>query len=99
VLRLCCLSWPLDAERDIALDPEVLRRLEAGDLTQAFRIACERLRAHGIRPTLRLVLADPARTQLWASGLTFPIARATATRLLHIVQPFASKDALNDREP
>jgi CRISPR-associated protein Csx17 len=98
VLRLCCLSWPLDADRDIALDPELLRRLDTGDLPEAFRIASERLRAHGIRSALRLVVVDAARTRLWASGLTFPIARATAVRLLHIVQPSTSKDRLHDRE-
>lgn len=96
-LRLCCLPWALDSERDIPLDPEILRRLEASDLSEAFRIATQRLRAHGIRPTVRHVMTDPAWARLWAAGLTFPISRRTAQQLLLIVQPASSKESPNAR--
>jgi CRISPR-associated protein Csx17 len=90
--RLCSLPWALDTECDIPFDPEILRRLESGDVAEAFRIASNRLRAHGIHMIVSLVLGDRARACLWASALAFPITRTTATRLLATVQPATSKE-------
>ena len=98
MLRLCCLSFAIDSERDVPLDPEILRRLESGNLVEAFRIASQRLRAHGIHPTLRHVIADPNRARRWASALAFPISHTTAKRLLSIVQPAVSKENQHVRQ-
>lgn len=92
VLRLCCLPFALDSNLDIPLDPEILRRLEIGDLAEAFRLASQRLHAHGVHPTVRQVMADSRHARWWASGLAFPVSHPTARRLLAIVQPTASKE-------
>lgn len=92
VLRLCSLALPLDKERDIPLDPEIIGRLKANDIDAAFRTALQRLRAHSIMPTLRDVLADSSSAPWWASALAFPISQGTARRLLCFVQPALAKE-------
>jgi CRISPR-associated protein Csx17 len=85
-LRLCALPWPI-GERDIAMDPGILLRLEVGDLDGALHIAAHRLQAHGIRPLVKNVLGGGALARLWGSALAFPVSQATAATLIETLQP------------
>jgi CRISPR-associated protein Csx17 len=86
-LRLNALPWPLDRERDIPFDPAIVRRLGAGDLAEAVRLALRRLSAHGIQSTIRFGLGDSTLARRWGSALAFPISSYTAHRMLHQLQP------------
>jgi CRISPR-associated protein Csx17 len=94
-LRLNALPWPLDKERDIPFDPAIVRRLGAGDLAGAVRLALLRLAAHGIQSTIRFGLGDAALARRWGSALAFPISSHTAHCLLHQLQP-QSKETHHD---
>ena len=90
-IRLCMLPWPLRTqsgfELDIGADPAIVRRLATGDATGAFDLASRRLRAAGVRCTVRAGAATPDTARLWAAALAFPISRRTARRFLHRVDP------------
>lgn len=77
-IRLALLPWPLPDGRRPGIDPAVLRRLQAGDLASALELALRRLRAAGLRCSLRVGSASPAIARLYAAALAFPIDRATA---------------------
>lgn len=90
-IRLCTLPWPLRMksgfELDIGADPELVRRLATGDATTAFVIASRRLRAAGVRCTIRSGAAPPETARLWAAALAFPITETTAKRFLSHLDP------------
>ena len=90
-IRLCVLPWPLETRSgfrlDIGTDPAIVRRLAAGDATAAVRIALRRLRAAGVRCTLRVATASRATARLWAAALAFPITKRTAEWFLHRLDP------------
>jgi CRISPR-associated protein Csx17 len=81
VIRLAMLPWPLPDGRSIGFDPAILRRLETGDGATAIELAARRLRAAGIRPTIRAGTVSPEAARHWAAALAFPIHPATATRI------------------
>jgi CRISPR-associated protein Csx17 len=87
VLKLNALPSALDAERDIPLDPAIVRRLESGDGEGALQLALRRLNAHGIRPPLSLGMIDPALARRFASALAFPISQMDSRFLLNRIQP------------
>ncbi|MYF19788.1 MAG: type I-U CRISPR-associated protein Csx17 [Synechococcus sp. SB0677_bin_5] len=90
-IRLCTLPWPLRVksgfELDIGADPVLVRRLATGDATTAFVIASRRLRAAGVRCTIRSGAAPPETARLWAAALAFPITKTTAKRFLSHLDP------------
>lgn len=90
-VRLCLLPWPLKTdsgfELDIGSDPAIVRRLAAGDAASAVRIALRRLRAAGVRCTVRMATAPPETARLWAAALAFPIKMNTAKRFLYQLDP------------
>ena len=90
-IRLCVLPWPLETRSgfrlDVGADPAIVRRLAAGDATAAVRIALRRLRAAGVRCTLRVATASRATARLWAAALAFPITKRTAEWFLHRLDP------------
>lgn len=90
-IRLCTLPWPLRMksgfELNIGADPVLVRRLATGDATTAFVIASRRLRAAGVRCTIRSGAAPPETARLWAAALAFPITETTAKRFLSHLDP------------
>ncbi len=90
-IRLCTLPWPLRTHSgftlDIDADPALIRRLDADDSATAFVIASRRLRAAGIRCTIRSGAAPPDTARLWAAALAFPITKSTAKRFLYRLDP------------
>ena len=76
------------------LDPEPLRRLAAGDLEGALKVAIRRLEASGLRPVFRRGVATPALARRLAASLAFPISRNDAARAARLVcKPYDVKDA------
>ena len=90
-IRLCTLPWavktPSGFELDIGTEPALIRRLVAGDAGFAVDIALRRLRAAGVRCTIRASATDPGTARLWAASLAFPITRGTAKRFLYRLDP------------
>ena len=80
-IRLATLPGPLDRDRNIPVDPALVRRLQAGDGGGALDIALRRLRAAGLRPRVRTAAVDPATAQFWAATLAFPISVHSARAL------------------
>lgn len=78
----------------VRLDPEPLRRLAAGDLDGALRVAIRRLNASGLRPVFRRGVATAALARRLAASLAFPISRHDAARAARLVcKPYDAKDA------
>ena len=90
-IRLCTLPWPLTTpsgfKLDIGADPALIRHLATGDAAKAFVTASRRLRAAGVRGTIRSGAAPPETARLWAAALAFPITNATAARFLFRLDP------------
>jgi len=86
-VRLCCLPWPIDTNRDIPADERIVRLLISGDSVRAIQLACQRLRSVGIRPPLYAGITDPQTACRWAAALVFPIHRGTAQRAADILNP------------
>ena len=90
-IRLCALPWPLKTrsgfELDIGTDPALIRRLATGDATSAIALALRRLRAAGVRCTVRAGAATPDTARPWAAALAFPITQKTAGRFLSRLDP------------
>ena len=91
VIRLCVLPWPLmtssGVKLDIGTDPALIRRLANGDAASAVTIALRRLRAAGIRCTIRAGAASAETARPWAAALAFPITQETARRFLYRLDP------------
>jgi CRISPR-associated protein Csx17 len=92
-IRLAMLPWPFSDGRHVGVDPAVFRRLANGDATTATELAIRRLRAAGIRPTVRLAYVPPETARLWAAALAFSISKSTAMRFLRRLDPHALKEA------
>lgn len=83
-----------ETEVTVRLDPEPLRRLAAGDLDGALKVAIRRLDASGIRPVFRHGVATRALARRLAASLAFPISRDDAARAARLVcKPYDVKDA------
>ncbi|HSQ40661.1 MAG TPA: type I-U CRISPR-associated protein Csx17 [Fibrobacteraceae bacterium] len=85
-LKLCALPWELDSDKEIPLDPAILRRLQSGNGEEALRLSLRRLQAHDIRPALGVPFVDPEVVLHWASALAFPISKNTARSLFNYFQ-------------
>ena len=90
-IRLCTLPSPLRTrsgfELDVGADPALVRRLAAGDAASAYGLASRRLRAAGVRCTVRASTASGDTARLWAAALAFPITQRAAGRFLHRLDP------------
>ena len=93
VIRLAFLPWMLKSrgggEIRIGTDPAIFRRLGSGDASTAVKLALRRLRAAGIRTTVRVAAVPCETAQLWAAALAFPITRNTAAAFLRRLDPGA----------
>lgn len=89
-IRLAVLPWPLRTGLVIPNDPAIIRRLLSGDAATAVDIALRRLKAVGIRATIRFGTVPPETARLWAAALAFPINRALAERLVHRLDPYSN---------
>ncbi len=86
-----------NGKREIAvtvrLDPEPLRRLAAGDVDGALRVAVRRLNASGLRPVFRRGLATAKLARRLAASLAFPISQGDAARAAGMVcKPYEAKE-------
>ncbi len=86
-IRLAMLPWPLPDGRCIHVDPAIVRRLASGDAASAVELALRRLRAAGLRPTVRMGMASLQTARLWAAALAFPISRNTAKYMVRRLDP------------
>ncbi len=86
-VRLACLPWPLEGDRNIPADPRVVRLLSSGDSGRALEVARTRLRSAGIRPPYHAGATDSVSARLWAAALAFPITRHDALRAATILDP------------
>ncbi len=84
-----------DHERvPIALDPEIARRLVAGDLSGAGGVALRRLRASGLRPVLRALAGDRTRSRRIVASLAFPLSTsAIALCADRVTKPYQAPEA------
>lgn len=93
VIRLALLPWPLKThqagEIRIGTDPAIFRRLVSGDASTAVELALRRLRAAGIRTTVRVATVSTETAFLWAAALAFPITQNTAMAFLRRLDPNA----------
>lgn len=91
VIRLALLPWPLTTQDGgklrIGTDPTIFRRLTNGDAATAVELALRRLRAAGIRATVRAAVVPPETARLWAAALAFPITQNTAAAFLRRLDP------------
>jgi CRISPR-associated protein Csx17 len=69
----------------VRLDPEPVARLAAGDLQGAVEVCLRRLRASGLVPKLRVVVADRERVRRLLASLAFPIPSHAVTRCRTLV--------------
>lgn len=74
-----------EAAVTVRLDPEPLRRLAAGDLDGALKVAMRRLGACGLRPVFRRAVCTPEFARRLAASLAFPISREDARRAAQLV--------------
>lgn len=91
-IRLALLPCPLPDGRWPGTDPATLRRLQSGDLSAALDLALRRLRAAGIRCSLRAGSASSSQARLYAAALAFPIDRHTAARFAQRLDPTATTE-------
>jgi len=93
VIRLALLPWPLKTRAGgklrIGTDPAIFRRLVSGDAATAVELALRRLRAAGIRTSVRAATVPPVTARLWAAALAFPVNQTTAATFLHRLDPNA----------
>ncbi len=102
LLRLAHLPFDIPVEGSIGaaevavtvrFDPEPLRRLAAGDLDGALKVAVRRLGASGLRPVFRRSVGKPGLARRLAASLAFPISRDDAARAAHLVcKPCEAKE-------
>ena len=90
-IRLCMLPWPIETRSvrkiDIGSDPAIVRRLAVGDACTAVKFALRRLRAAGVRCTVRMGTVPKETARLWAAAIAFPITAQTAKRFLYRIDP------------
>lgn len=86
-LRLVCLPWALTKDKIIPAEPDIVRRLLAGDGAGATNIALARLRSVGMRPPLQAGVTSASMSRLWAAALVFPVNRNSALRAAAILDP------------
>lgn len=81
-LRLALTPFELKgASGPIPADDAIVRRLAAGDATEAVRGALRHLRTAGLSPSLTHAVADAGRARLWGAALAFPMGEGSLKRL------------------
>jgi CRISPR-associated protein Csx17 len=88
--------WDEEERNEVAvtvrLDREPLRRLAAGDLGGAVRVAVRRLEASGLRPVFRRAVNTPGLARRLAASLALPISQQGAARAARLIcKPYAMK--------
>lgn len=63
---------------------DIFRRLAAGDMGAASRLAAQHLRAHGLSPTLQFCVGDGRRL---AASLAFPLSRTSCDAMIRTITP------------
>lgn len=96
-IRLTLLPWALPNGTSIAADPAILRRLAAGDATQAFALARRRLQSVGLVVGLPVTAVSTTTAQLWAASLLFPITSRTAEKLARSLDPLSFPELSHGR--
>lgn len=89
-LRLATLPWPLDSERDIPVDPVIIRRCATGHPAEAIQSALRRLQSHGVHLGFSAGSIESHRAPRWAASLVFPISLRAARRAARILDPSIS---------
>jgi len=92
VLRLAHLHGPLANGPRVPCDPAILRRLASGDAATAVTLALRRLRAAGLRCSVRAAAVSPETARLWAAALAFPIHPRTAQHFAHRLDPVFAEE-------
>jgi len=87
VLRLAHLNGPLPNGARVPCDPAILRRLASGDAATAITLALRRLRAAGLRCSVRAGVASPSTARLWAAALAFPVHPRTTLHFVRRLDP------------
>lgn len=110
LLKLCLLPHPIPASQhidlEIKLTPQIVRRAVIGDLTEATRLAAQRLRASGLRPAIDAAPChDQQRALRTAAALAFPLwhdSRRKSTAITMIRNRVVQRDTVTegfDNEP
>lgn len=92
VLRLAHLGFPLPNGQTVSCDPAILRRLASGDAATAVTLALRRLRAAGLRTSVRAATASGHTARLWAAALAFPIQLNTAHAFARRLDPTLAEE-------
>lgn len=90
-VRLSSLPWRLSPDKDIHVDPRISRMLSSGLSSRAIELACTKLCAVGLRPSLRTGVCDLASARRWAAALAFPISWKSAVEAASILDPTFKK--------
>jgi CRISPR-associated protein Csx17 len=91
-IRTALLPFAPPGGVPVGLDRAIVRRLETGDAASAVGLAVRRLRAAGLRPTVRMASANPATARLWAAALAFPIDQRAAAEFCRRLDPTSIKE-------
>lgn len=91
-VRLACLPWPLDANRNIPVDQAIVSRLHSGDAATAVGLALRRLRSAGLVPRLHGACADPSLAMRWAAALAFPVSPSLARQMASRLESTVTKE-------
>jgi CRISPR-associated protein Csx17 len=100
IARIAHLTEPLDrGERvRIAIDPEPIARLIAGDLADGVAICLRRLRASGMMPLVQVLVGSGRYSRRLAASLAFPISPADARRCADLIaKPDLTKETPDAR--
>jgi CRISPR-associated protein Csx17 len=84
LFKLCHHHAEIEIDKqkfEVSLDPTILPRLLAGDLTTAAERAKRRLRASGLPPVLGRAAGDVVLCRRLAAALVFPLGKTTASTL------------------
>ena len=76
--KFVCREFGVDVGIDIAMEPSMLAMMRAGRVSDAYQVACRRLRASGLRPLSDDVgISDrPEQGRRLAAGLLFPLGES-----------------------
>ncbi len=100
IARVAHLSEPLDIGEKVfvALDPEAIARLVAGNFSGAMDICLRRFRASGLLPLVRAVVGNRRQARRLAASLAFPIRGADAARCARLImKPHEPEDSVHVR--
>jgi len=79
LLKLCHTSQPItrdSLQRNVRLDPRIVRLLVAGRMADATRLASQRLQASSLPPAFEMVARRGVSTRRLAAALLFPVSKS-----------------------